>query len=79
MNPIKYDVIEYNDEIEYNNGVIIILQPGWYTFNANIRGSNANDSNKFISVVIVIDNVRKVHAKRYLQPVQVGSNLLMFF
>ena len=58
VNPIQYDVIEYNNDIEYNNGVIIILQPGWYTFNANIRGSNLNDASQFISEVIVIDNIR---------------------
>ena len=29
--------------MEYKNGVILIMQPGWYTFTASTRGHPAHD------------------------------------
>ena len=29
--------------MQYKNGVILILQPGWYTFTASTRGHPAHD------------------------------------
>ena len=44
MDPIPYDQIQYNHEMEYNNGYIIITQPGWYTCTANTRGFNKDEN-----------------------------------
>ena len=57
-------MVEYNHQIEYNNGVIIILQPGWYTFTANTRGANENKSDERISIMMVVDNVDRSHGVR---------------
>ena len=37
---------QYNHEMEYHNGVIIIMQPGWYTFTASTRGYPAENKVK---------------------------------
>ena len=56
VNPIKYEKIEYKNQIEYNNGVILIMQPGWYTFTDNIMGPYKDTSNKSLSMWILVDN-----------------------
>ena len=40
-------------QIEYKNGVILIMQPGWYTFTANTRGNPARNS---IALHIRVEN-----------------------
>ena len=64
VNPINYEIVEYNNQIEYNNGVLIILQPGWYTFTANTWGANENKSTERLSMMMVVDNVDRTHAAR---------------
>ena len=66
VNPIKYERTEYNYQIEYNNGVIIIMQPGWYTFSAYIRGPHFDNSNSCIGIGIVVDNSRKTYSTRFV-------------
>ena len=39
--------------MNYHNGVIIIMQPGWYTFTANTRGWPAED---YIALHIRVEN-----------------------
>ena len=39
--------------MEYKNGVILIMQPGWYTFTASTRG---NPANNYIALHIRVEN-----------------------
>ena len=66
VNPVKYEVIEYNEHIQYNNGVILIMQPGWYTFTAQIQGPHNDDDNITINLWILVDNTYKSHARRFV-------------
>ena len=63
---MKYEVIEYMEQIEYNNGVILIMQPGWYTFTAHIQGPHNDDANTVINLWILVDNTNKSHARRFV-------------
>ena len=61
VNPIQYDIIDYNDEIEYNNGVVLILRPGWYTFTSNIRGADNMRPDQFTNLWMVVNQGGKSH------------------
>ena len=50
--------------MEYNNGVIIIMQPGWYTFTASILGPYQDDYYSTTEMWIVVDNSRKTYCSR---------------
>ena len=51
INPVQFDVIKFNQQIEYHNGVVIIMQPGYYTFTVQARPWTEGGSIKlFISV-----------------------------
>ena len=62
ITPIRYEVIQYNHLIEYNNGVVIILYPGWYTFTANTRGNAAGQDH--IAVQICVENRPESYGQR---------------
>ena len=64
VNPIKYEILNYNDQMEYNNGVILIMQPGWYTFTASIRGPWDDNSYSYTKMSIMVDNLRKTYCSR---------------
>ena len=64
MNPVLYDIIDYNHEMEYHNGVVIIIQPGWYTFSANTRGAESNPLGECIGMRIVVENRDKSYGHR---------------
>ena len=64
VNPIKYEIVNYNDQMEYNNGVIIIMQPGWYTFTASILGPYQDNSYSVTEIWIMVDNSQKTYCKR---------------
>ena len=61
VNPIKYDIIDCNHEIEYNNGVVLIIRPGWYTFSANIRGDDSMRADQFTNFWIAINQSHESH------------------
>ena len=64
VNPVLYDNMEYNHDIEYHNGVVIIMQPGSYKFTATIRGANGNSASQCIGLFIAVDNRDKVYGNR---------------
>ena len=66
VNPINYERIEYKHQIEYTNGVVLIMQHGWYTFTANILGPY-RDSKKKIHIWLLVDNVGVAHGFRYIR------------
>ena len=65
VNPVPYEVIDYNHQMEYHNGVIIIMQPGWYTCTAATRGNNENSTSTGMGVMIVVDNRDKTYSRRF--------------
>lgn len=65
VNPVSYEVIDYNHQMEYHNGVIIIMQPGWYTCTAATRGNNRNPTSTGMGVMIVVDNRVKTYSRRF--------------
>ena len=67
VNPIPYRGVDYNIDMEYNNGVIIIIQPGYYTCTANTRGYYANSINENIGLYIVYNNSDKSYSRRFIK------------
>lgn len=60
---INFENVQYKrGEIEYNNGVIIILQPGFYSFTASLR---CLEKNVDIGVDIRVNGHRMTLGKRY--------------
>ena len=66
VNPITYRDVDYNIDMEYHNGVIIIIQPGYYTCTANTRGDSANSINENIGLYIVYENRDKSYSRRFI-------------
>ena len=64
VSPITYDVVDFNHEMEYHNGVIIIIQSGWYTCTANTRGKSSNSSSTDITIWILVENREKSYGRR---------------
>ena len=62
VNPVTYDVVNYNHEMEYHNGVIIIMQPGYYTCTATTRGH----SNGMINIYIMVENREQAYGRRFV-------------
>ena len=57
LNPIKYEEVQYNNGIEYHNGIVLIIQSGWYTFTANTRGYPMdNNIALHIALNILVEN-----------------------
>ena len=73
VNPVLYDIIEYNHEMEYHNGVIIIMQPGWYTCTMNTRGANQNSASAAIASHVFVENVIKSHTRRSVNLIMLDS------
>lgn len=64
MNPVSYDIIQYNHDMEYHNGVIIIIQSGWYTCTANTQGNPSNSNTSGVGLNILVDNRRRSYGRR---------------
>ena len=64
VNPIQWEKIEYKHQIEYRNGAILILKPGWYTFTANLMGPYKDRSNSAMHMWLVVDNTNMGHGYR---------------
>ena len=61
VNPVKFDHLLHNENIEYHNGVIIITRPGYYTFTVQARnGVKCRE----LELYILIENRPVAHAKR---------------
>ena len=64
VKPVVYDIVDYNHEMVYHNGIVMIIQPGWYTFTANSRGADNNSANQTIGLHIAVNNSGKSYAER---------------
>ena len=64
VNPVTYEIIDYNNEIEYHAGVIIIMQPGWYTCTASSRGDSGNSASSALGIYIIVENREKSYGNR---------------
>ena len=62
VNPVTYEIVEYNHEMEYHNGVIIVMQRGWYTCTANTRGSTVDE---WITIYILVENRAKSGGRNF--------------
>ena len=61
VNPVYFDRVQFNEEIEYKNGVVLILQPGYYTFTVQAR---ANKTGDFIGLYIKVENIAMTYSQR---------------
>ena len=67
VNPINYETIKYKHGIEYNNGVALIMQPGWYSFTVNIQGPYRDSTQHGVHIWLHVDNVGVAHGYRYVK------------
>ena len=79
VNPVAYEVIDYKHQMEYHNGVIIIMQPGWYTCTAATRGNNKNSTSDGIGVFIVVANREKTYSRRFANRKSKSRSLKLYF
>ena len=63
VNPVYFDRVQFNEEIEYKNGVVLILQPGYYTFTVQARAYKTGAS---IILQIKLENIVMTLGKRLL-------------
>ena len=61
INPVFFDRVQFNEEIEYKNGVILIMQPGYYTFTVQAR---AYETGASIILQIKVENIAMTFGKR---------------
>ena len=61
VNPVYFDRVQFNEEIEYKNGVVLILQPGYYTFTVQAR---ANKTGDVIGLYIKVENIAMTYSQR---------------
>jgi len=61
VNPVFFERIQFNEQIEYKNGVVLILQPGYYTFTVQARPIPPGTS---IKVCIRVENIRQTCGDR---------------
>ena len=61
VNPNYFDRVQFNEEIEYKNGVVLILQPGYYTFTVQARAFKAGDN---IGLYIKVENKSMTYGAR---------------
>ena len=57
-----FDTVVHNEHIEYHSGIVLIMQPGYYTF--TVQGRNGVKGRE-LALYILIDNRRVALAKRY--------------
>ena len=61
VNPVFFERIQFNEQIEYKNGVILIMQPGYYTFTVQAR---AIPPGTRIFLCIRVENIRQTCGER---------------
>ena len=61
INPLVFDTVVHNEHIEYHNGIVLIMQPGYYTF--TVQGRNGVKGRE-LALYILIDNRRVALGKR---------------
>ena len=61
INPVFFDKVQFNEQIEYKNGVVLIMQPGYYTFTGQVR-TTVEDG--IIGLWINVENVRMTYGDR---------------
>ena len=61
INPVFFDRVQFNEEIEYKNGVILIMQPGYYTFTVQARAIKKGD---IIGLYIKVENIAMTYSQR---------------
>ena len=61
VNPVFFDRVQFNEDIEYKNGVVLILQPGYYTFTVQARAYKKGDK---IGLYIKVDNISMTYCER---------------
>ena len=61
VNPVFFDRVQFNEDIEYKNGVVLILQPGYYTFTVQARAFKKGDK---IGLYIKVDNNSMTYGER---------------
>ena len=62
VNPVFFDNVQFNEGIEYKNGVVLIMQPGYYTFTVQARAYSSVAS---IILQIKVENIAMTFGKRY--------------
>ena len=61
VNPVFFDHVQFNNQIEYKNGVVLIMQPGYYTFTVQARAYKPGDTMK---VYIKVENIVMAYGRR---------------
>ena len=61
VNPVNFDQLVYNEYMEYHNGVVFIMQPGYYTFTVQARNGVKG---RELALYILIENRRVALGKR---------------
>ena len=61
VNPVFFERIQFNEQIEYKNGVVLILQPGYYTFIVQARIISTGSK---IKLCIRVENNRQTCGQR---------------
>ena len=60
VTPVFFERIQFNEQIEYKNGVVLILQPGYYTFTVQARPYPGAK----IGLYINVENKRMTYGER---------------
>ena len=61
VNPVNFDQLVHNEYMEYHNGVVFIMQPGYYTFTVQARNGVKG---RELALYILIENRRVALGKR---------------
>ena len=61
VNPVFFERIQFNEQIEYKNGVVLILEPGYYTFTVQARSISPGGK---IFLCIQVENERVTCGER---------------
>ena len=61
VNPVFFDTLQFNEQIEYKNGVVLIMQPGYYTFTVQARTTIQDGQ---IGLYINVENARMTYGYR---------------
>ena len=59
--PVFFERIQFNEQIEYKNGVILTMQPGYYTFTVQARAYSPGDK---IGMWINVENIHMTYGER---------------
>ena len=73
VKPVIYDIVDYNHGMVYHNGIVLIIEPGWYSFTTNSRGADNNSASQTIGLHIAVNNSGKSYAERWIQVVSIPN------